>query len=66
MQFQTEVHQTLLKITKESFGISPILKAQHNVIGIPDDYDIARCHFLAPSFHPQIEYVVQVHVGKQR
>jgi hypothetical protein len=66
MQFQSELHQPLLKITQESFGISPVLKAQHNVIGIPDNYDIAPCHFLAPSFHPQIEYIMQVHIRKQR
>jgi hypothetical protein len=66
MQFQTEPHQPLLEISQESFGVSPVLKAQHNIVGIPDDYDIARCHFLAPSFHPQIEYVMQVHVREQR
>src|SRR6202030_1646414 len=32
MQFQTELHQPLLKITQESFGVSPVLKAQHNVV----------------------------------
>jgi hypothetical protein len=66
MQFQTELHQPLLKITQESFGVSPVLKAQHNIVGISDNYDIARCHFLAPSFHPQIEHVMQVHVREQR
>src|SRR5579863_6262500 len=66
MQFQTELHQPRLQVTQESFGVSPVLKAQHNVVGISDNYDIARCHFLAPSFHPQIEHVVQVHISKQR
>jgi len=42
MQFQTELHQPFLKITQESFGVSPILKTQHNIVSIPDDYDIAR------------------------
>src|SRR4051812_9530112 len=60
MQFQTELNQPLLKITQESFSVSPVLKAQHKIVGISDNYDIARCHFLAPSFHPQIEYVMQV------
>ena len=66
MQFQTELHQPFLKITQESLGVSPVLKAQHNVIGITRNYDIARCRFLAPSFHPQIEHVMQVHVREQR
>ena len=30
MQFQTELRQPLLKITQESLGVSPVLKAQHN------------------------------------
>jgi hypothetical protein len=66
MQFQTELHQPFLKITQESFGVSPVLKAQHNVIGISDNYDIAPGQFLAPSFHPQIEHVMQVYVREQR
>ncbi len=66
MQFQTELHQPLPKITQEPLGVSPILKAQHNVIGVSDDYDIADCRFLAPSFHPQIEDVMQVHIREQR
>jgi hypothetical protein len=53
MQFQTELHQPLLKITQESFGVSPVLKAQHNVVGISDNYDIAcgfrRCEWTVPT-----------------
>ena len=66
MQFQTELHQPLLKITQKPLGVSPILKTQHKIIGVADHYDIARCHFLAPSFHPQIEYLMQVHIREQR
>jgi hypothetical protein len=66
MQFQTELHQPFLKITQETFGVSPVLKAQHNIVGIPDNDDIARGHFLAPSFHLQIEHVMQIHVRQQR
>jgi len=50
MQFQTELHQPFLEITQKPLGVRPILKAQHNVVGIADNYDIAGGHFLAPSF----------------
>jgi hypothetical protein len=41
------------------------LKAHHKIIGIPDDDDITACDLLAPGLNPQIEYVMQVHVGEQ-
>lgn len=46
MQFQTELHQPLLEITQEPLGVSSVLKAQHKVVGISDNYDIAVATFL--------------------
>jgi hypothetical protein len=65
MQFQTERHQPLPKITQEPLGVSPILKAQHKIIGVTDDDDIPVRYFPALGFHPQIEYVMQVHIREQ-
>ena len=36
------------------------------VIGISDDHDLALRPLLAPDVYPEIETVVQVHVGEQR
>jgi len=42
------------------------LKTEYIVIGISDDNDITTRTLLAPGVHPQVEYVVQVDIGKQR
>src|SRR5215472_6655653 len=34
--------------------------------GITDDDYVAPCHFLAPGFYPQVEYVMQIDVSQQR
>jgi hypothetical protein len=43
-----------------------VFEAHHQIVGIPDDNDIALSDFLAPGFDPQVEHVVQVDVRKQR
>src|SRR5262249_62350393 len=66
MQFQTEPYQPFPKLRKEPLGVGSVLKAHHKIVGIADDDDIAACDFLAPSFNPQVEHIVQIHVGEQR
>jgi hypothetical protein len=66
MQFQTEPYQPFPKLREEPLGVSSVLKAHYKIVCIPDDDDIAECGLLAPGLNPQVEYVVQVHVGEQR
>src|ERR1019366_489525 len=42
--------------------LSLMLEAHHEVVGVTDHDHVARCHFLAPGLHPQIEDVMQIHV----
>jgi len=42
-----------------------MLEPDHEIIGIPDHNDMALRHFPAPGFHPNVEYIMQVHVGEQ-
>src|SRR5262249_18992578 len=42
------------------------LRSWRTIVGISDDNDIAVRHFLAPSLNPQVEHVMQIHVGEQR
>jgi hypothetical protein len=42
------------------------LEAKNIVIGISDDNYIAVRTLLAPGVHPQVEYIMQVDIGKQR
>src|SRR5712691_13520346 len=43
-----------------------MLKPQYGVVGVPHDDHIARRFLLPPPVYPQIEYVVQVEIGKDR
>jgi hypothetical protein len=58
MQFQAELRQPFPKLSEKTFGFRPAFEAHHEIVGIADDNHLAHCHFLAPSFYPQIENVV--------
>ena len=66
MEFQAELRQPFLELFKEPHGIRSVLEAQHKIVGIANDDDIALRHFPAPDISPQVEDVVQIHVGEQR
>jgi hypothetical protein len=51
---------------EEPHSISPLLKTQHNIVGVANDDDIALRLFPAPDISPQIEEVMQIHVSDQR
>jgi hypothetical protein len=44
------------------FGI----ESKHKIISVADDNYVALRDFLAPGLDPQIEDIMQVHVGEQR
>jgi len=66
MQFQTKLCQPFSKFFQEPFSFYSVLKAHHQIIGVTNDNHIASRRFLAPDFNPEIEDVMQVHVGEQR
>src|ERR1035437_1753018 len=37
MKFQTELAQPFPKLSQEPFGVRPVLKAEHKIIGVTDD-----------------------------
>src|SRR5258708_22611246 len=66
MQLQTELRQTFSKLLEETLGFRPAFEAHHKIVVVADDNYLAPSHFLAPSFYPQIDYVMQAHVGDHR
>jgi len=58
MQFQTELGQPFPKLPEKTFGFCPAFEAHDKIVGVADDNYLAHCHFLAPSFYPQVESVV--------
>ena len=66
VEFQAELRQPLLEVLKEPHGIGSLLEAHHKIVGITNDDDIALCRFPAPDNRPQVEHIVEIHVGDQR
>jgi hypothetical protein len=66
MQFQAELGQSFSKLAEKTFGFCPAFEAHDQIVGVADDNYLAHGHSLAPGFYPQVENVVQVHVGEQR
>ena len=65
MNFQPELRQPLLKVSQEALGFGPMLKPDHEIIGVADENHVALRHFLAPDLCPQVENVMQVNVSQQ-
>src|SRR5579863_2667067 len=66
MQLQPEFPHALPQLLQESLSVFPVLETQHSVIRIAHDDHFAPGYLLPPCHHPQIEYIVQVEVGKDR
>ena len=66
MQFQPELREPLAQISPESLGIFLILETNGEIISEPNDDDITVGEPIPPPLSPQVEDVVQVHVGQQR
>jgi hypothetical protein len=52
VKFQAELRQPFLELFKEPNGIGSMLEAQHKIVSIANDDDIARCRFPAPGIRP--------------
>jgi hypothetical protein len=62
MQFQTELRQPFPKFCQETIGICTVFEAYDKIVGISDNHNGSLCDFLAPSFDPQIEDVMQIDI----
>ena len=66
MNLQPELRQPLLKISQEPLSICPVLEAGDEIVSVANHNHVPLRDFLPPDLDPQIEHVVQVHVGQQR
>ena len=62
---QPELGQPVPELAQEPLRVRSVLKAYHQIVGIPEDNYIAGGHGLAPGVYPEVEDLVQVHVGEQ-
>jgi len=66
VQFQPELPHSLLQLLQKPLGVLPLLKPQHSVVAVADHDHVAPRHLIPPYLGPDIEYVVQVEIGKDR
>src|SRR6056297_1433899 len=66
VKLQTELRESLPEFVQTTLRFVFAFKADHKVISVSNYDDFAACPSLSPHAYPQIENVVQEHVGKQR
>ena len=66
VQFQPELREPAAQIVQEPLGVLPVLKPDDEVVREPDDDHITVREPVPPPVGPQVQDVVQVHVGEQR
>jgi len=65
-QFQFEPPEPVLKCSVEPFSVTLVLKRTHKIVGVSDQARLTATVSLDHSMKPQIENIVQVHVGQNR
>jgi hypothetical protein len=65
IQLQAETRQAVFELDTKTYGVRAMLKAEHHVVGVAHDENIAASMAPAPLLDPQIEDVVQENVGQQ-
>jgi hypothetical protein len=61
VQLQRESPKSSGEVPLEPLGVLAMLEAQHEVVGVPDDHDVAL-GAPSPLLDPQVEDVVEVDV----
>src|SRR5579859_4770634 len=65
MDLQSKLRQPFLELPQEPLCICLVLKAGDEIVGVADDDNVAARDFLPPDLYPQVEDIMQVHVGEQ-
>ena len=65
MEYQSELLQAGLQFPPEAFRIVTMLETDDKVIRIAHDDDIAARMRIPPPVDPQVQYIVQEHIGEQ-
>src|SRR6478609_10838178 len=66
VKLQTELGEPVAQRGKEPVGVVTMLKPDGEVVSETHDNDVAARVVVSPPIDPQVEDVVQVHVGEQR
>src|SRR6478609_7943991 len=66
VKLQTELGEPVAKRGKEPVGVVTMLKPDGEIVSEAHDNDVTARLVVSPPIDPQVEDVVQVHVGEQR
>ena len=66
MQRERELLHPLLQVGMKALGVSLVLKAHDNIVGVAHEDNAAVSVVLTPPLRPQIEYIMEVDVRQQR
>src|SRR5438093_9831207 len=66
MKRQPELREVLTKRGEEAYGLLPMLESDDEVVGKPDDHEVALRLPIPPSLDPEVERVVEIDIGQQR
>jgi hypothetical protein len=66
VQLQAELGAPQPEFFQARYRFASMFKANHEVVRIADDDDVAPAAVLPPPLHPQVQDVVQEHVRQQR
>ena len=62
---QPELRQPFLELSQKLLSVCLVLEARDEII-VADYHHVPSRHFLAPNLDPQVEHIVQLHIGQQR
>jgi len=63
---ETEACETLLKVLQEAFSVTAMLEPKNEIVSIAHDDHIASSMTTSPLLCPQVQDIVEIHIGKQR
>ncbi len=63
---ETEAFKAILKVSQESLSLIAVLEPKDEIVGVAHDDHIAGGMTTSPLMCPQVQDVVEVHIGKQR
>jgi len=66
VQLQVELCESLAQLSHEPLGIRPVFEPHNEVVSEAHDDNVSLRLPLPPLLSPQVEYVVEVYVRKQR
>jgi hypothetical protein len=64
MELQRKARQPFPEFPEEPLRVVRMLESDHQIVSIADNNDVAAGYFLAPHLDPEIDHIMQIHIGQ--